>query len=405
MMMEYSHAKKERDNPMKIAYVNATWHIGNGESFYGSLVTENGRITALVEGGMPPPADEIVNLGGYLVIPGLVDVHTHGRAGYDFTSATLDGATAAARSYLSSGVTSFLPTLASAPFAELCAAGDTLGALKSAAESDGTLPRVLGVHLEGRYLSKEKRGAHAEHLLAPLDPDELKTLIPHLGTKFHVSCAPECDKTGEFIKTVTACGGTVGIAHTTATYVQAMVALNRGAVSFTHTYNAMPALRHREGGAVAAALVSDAYAELICDGLHVSPEMVHLAYKCKGNRRLVLITDSMEATDVGDGTYSIAGMTCIVKNGKAMTTDGHLAGSTLSLLDALVNLMHFCNISLDEALPTATRNPAEMVRASSDVGTLEVGKMADFIVLPHEFDAYLRPHEGVRAVVLGGRRV
>lgn len=390
---------------MKIAFVNASWHIGNGEHFCGSLVAEDGRILALSEGDACPPADEIVDLGGAVVIPGLVDVHTHGRAGYDFTSATIDGATAAARSYLRSGVTALLPTLASAPFAELCAAGDTLAMLKTEAEKDKTLPRILGTHLEGRYLSKEKRGAHAEHLLAPLDPEELETLIPHLGSEFHVSCAPECDTTGRFIETVTKNGGTVGIAHTTATYAEAMDALHKGAVSFTHTYNAMPALMHRAGGATAAALVSDAYAELICDGLHISPEMVHLAYKCKGSERLVLITDSMEATAVGDGTYSIAGMTCIVKDGKALTTDGHLAGSTLSLLEGLVNLMRFCGLSLDEALPAATRNPAAMVRALNRVGTLEVGKYADFIVLDPNFAENAHPLTAIQAVMLGGERV
>jgi N-acetylglucosamine-6-phosphate deacetylase len=113
----------------------------------------------------------------------------------------------------------------------------------------------------------------------------------------------------------------------------------------------------------------------------------------------------MEATAVGDGTYSIAGMTCIVKDGKAMTTDGHLAGSTLSLLDGLVNLMRFCGLSLDEALPTATRNPAEMVRVSDKVGTLEVGKQADFVVLSPDFHEKEHPTREIRMVVLGGKAV
>jgi len=387
---------------MRIAYCGAELHIGNGESFVGTLITENERIATLYAGELSDEdlktADRVVRLDGMLLLPGMIDVHTHGRVGYDFTSATAEEMKVMARSYLLSGVTTLMPTLASAPFSQLCDASDRI---RSVAENEGeTLPWFCGVHLEGRYLNLEKRGAHAVDQLAAPSVEELKILLPHLGECFHISFAPECDEDGSFLKTAVLAGGTVGIAHTNATYKEAMTALDRGATSFTHTYNAMPPLHHREGGTIAAAFTSDAYAELIADGIHVSGEMVHLAYRCKGSDKLVLITDSMEATGCADGRYSIAGQACIVKNGIALTEDGHLAGSTLSLFDGLLNLMRFAELTLDEALPTVTRNPARMIGIDCEVGTLEASKYADLLIVDPSLDQFR-----IASVVSRGREV
>ena len=387
---------------MKIAYSGAKIHVGNGESFVGTLITENERISALYTGAVSDEdlksADRVVSLDGMLLLPGMIDAHTHGRVGYDFTSATEEQMKIMARSYLGSGVTTLMPTLASAPFSQLCEASDRI---RSVAERDDEiLPWFCGVHLEGRYLNPAKRGAHAPEQLAEPNVDELKALLPHLGKCFHISFAPECDKDGAFLETAVLAGGTVGIAHTNATYEEAITALQRGATSFTHTFNAMPPLHHREGGAVAAAFTSDAYAELIVDGIHVSKEMVRLAYHCKGKEKLVLITDSMEATGCADGRYSIAGQTCIVTNGIAMTEDGHLAGSTLSLFDGLQNLMRFAETSLDEALPTVTINPAKMLGVEKMVGSLEVSKYADLLVVDPSSDKMQ-----IRSVIMRGREV
>lgn len=390
---------------MKIAYVNADLHVGDGTAFVGTLVTENGYISDIYPGELRvgEQISETVDLKGKTVIPGLVDVHTHGRAGFDFDLATVEEMKRMARSYVESGVTTLMPTLASEPFEFLCEAADRITSISGKTESiEGMLPCFAGLHLEGRYLNVEKRGAHAPEYLAPLSAEELTRLVQHFPRCFHVSCAAELDESGEFVEAVIRHGGTVGLAHTTASYKEAMRALSRGVTSFTHTYNAMPALHHREGGAVAAAFTSDAYAELIVDGIHVAPEMVKLAYRCKGSDRLVLVTDSMQATGCADGDYSIAGMRCIVTNGIAMTEDGHLAGSTLTLFDGLCNLMRFAGITLDEALPTATRNPAAMVGIGDSVGLLKKSYCADFLILNRD---YLESKTPIEQVVLMGRAV
>lgn len=387
---------------MLIAYRNAHIHVGDGTSLYGTLVTDGCRIVSVSEDpNSAEGAETVYDLHGKHIIPGLIDVHTHGRAGYDFNDATVEEMKTMAKSYVKSGVTTLMPTLASAPFAELTAAADRILSLCGKTNaSPGMLPCFAGIHLEGRYLNLKKRGAHAPEYLAPLDPAEIATLIPHLGKKFHVSAAYELDEDGAFLKTVLSAGGTAGLAHTEATYKEAMNAVRNGVVSFTHTFNAMPPLHHREGGAVTAALTSDAYAELIADGIHIAPEVIKLLYRTKGKNRLVLITDSMQATGMSDGVYTIAGLRCIVKDGKALTEDGHLAGSTLTLIDGLRNLMHFCDLSLDEALPTATRNPAAMVGIDGEVGTLESGKTADFLILR---DGDLSSENPIETVILGDR--
>jgi N-acetylglucosamine-6-phosphate deacetylase len=180
-------------------------------------------------------------------------------------------------------------------------------------------------------------------------------------------------------------GATLGLAHTTATYAQAKLAISRGVNNFTHLFNAMPPLHHRDGGAVCAAFDSDVFAELIVDGVHVSPEMVALAYRNK-KQQLVLITDSMEATDCADGEYSIAGMPVTVKDGKAVTHDGAIAGSTLHLLDGVKNLAAFANIPFEQALYCATAAPAKAMGLDAVIGSLECGKRANMLLLDEDFN-------------------
>lgn len=386
---------------MQVLYKNAYIYQSGKKRFeYGWLLTDGDRIAAT---GLGEPVGDknkaydiagTVDLGGARLAPGLIDVHTHGRAGGDFNSADLEMLAKMSRSYLESGVTSVMPTLASATLEELF---DAIGRIRDARNQGAE--NFIGVHLEGRYLNVKKRGAHAEKLLAPLDAGELGGLISKMKTvgTVHISAALELDKNGEFAHTALDNGATLGLAHTDATFAEAKRAFDRGAISLTHTYNAMSPFHHRDVGAVGAGLLCDGvFCEIIVDGFHVSAEAVELAYRMK-KEKLVLITDSMEATGMPDGEYSIAGLPVTVKDGKARTHEGSIAGSTLTLIDGVKNLASFAGITFNDALYNATAAPAKMLGIFDSVGSLEAGKLANMLVLDNE--------SNVREVIFKGEKI
>lgn len=323
-----------------------------------------------------PQSEMSIDAGGRYLIPGFVDVHTHGRACEDFNFSDREGMLRAARSYAAAGVTSLFPTLASAPFDELCTSAALIREL-SGAKSDGA--RFLGTHLEGRYLNPSKRGAHAAVLLAAPNIEELELFAESAGTPLHMTVALELDGVREFAERAREHGITLGLGHTNATFDQAMDAWRKFGVSFTHLYNAMPQIHHREGGAAAAALMSGGYCELICDGMHVSPHMVAFTLKNIGLEKLVLISDSMAAAGAPDGDYMIAGTPACVRGGVARTPEGALAGSTLDLHRAVENLARFTGIKLSDAILAATRNPAAEVGLEGEVGVISPGAFADLL--------------------------
>ncbi len=348
-----------------------------------TIVIEDGKILSV---GETVACDEAIDASGLTVLPGLVDVHTHGRAGFDFCTASREDMALMKRDYAQNGVTSVFATLASGTEEEwLRAIGDI--------EACG----YEGIHLEGNYLNVSKRGAHNPDLLVALDGESLARILKSIHVPCHVSAAYELDADGSFAACAKKYGATMGLGHTAATAEQAKLAVKRGVTSFTHLFNCMPPLHHREGGTVAVGLTEDCYVELIADGMHVSPEVILLAYRAKGNEKFVLITDSMSATGKADGTYFLAGQEVTVKNGRAETLDGALAGSTLNLWDGVKNLMKFARIPLSEAIACATVNPARMVGVESLVGSVEVGKRADLLLVDETL--------GRRMVFANGERV
>ena len=330
------------------------------------VTVENGVIRSV---GEDCAADRVVDLSGRYLAPGLVDMHTHGRLGYDFTTAAADELRLLKADYARHGVTSVFATFASAAPEEWLTAIDRVRDAGFA-----------GVHFEGRYLNPKKRGAHAPELLAPLDAEELSVFLRRAkGLPCHVTAALELDPDGSFAAKALSLGATLALGHTDATFAEAQTALKHGATCFTHLCNAMPPLHHRAGGAICAALTSDAYAELIVDGIHVAPEMVNLIFRVKGPDRFVLVTDSINPAGKEDGNYTSAGMPVVVRNGRAETTEGVLAGSMLDLFTAVRNLMDFTGASLADALTCASRNPARAVGLDGKIGSIEPGKRADLI--------------------------
>lgn len=375
---------------MAVLFRNAMVFTAETRSFaLGEVLVARGRILSVSIGkgtdleAVKTVCDdvEVIDAEGSYLLPGLVDVHTHGRAGGDFSTADETTLRRMAKSYLETGVTTLMPTLASAPLEALYDAARRIETVRSETEQDPTCARFAGLHLEGRYLNPAKRGAHAPHLLAPLDADEAADLLGQCGGAKHISAALEMAGGLEFLARMRAMGVTVGLGHTAATYAEAVEAIEGGAVSMTHLFNAMPSLHHRDGGAVCAGLLSPrVYCELICDGFHIAPEMVKLAYQLKQDH-LTLITDSMEATGCDDGEYAIAGMSVVVKDGKARTVDGAIAGSTLSLWEAVRNLRAFAGVTLGEAVYAATLAPAKQVGLDQEIGSIDVGKRADLLLV------------------------
>lgn len=350
------------------------------------LLLEGECILAIGEEAARADAPVLLDAEDGLLIPGLVDVHTHGREGLDFNTASVEELKQMKASYARLGVTSVFATLSSAEREEW------LGAIDRAA-----LAGMDGIHLEGCFLNPVKRGAHREDLLLPVTGEALQPFLERVRIPCHITAALELDRDGSFSQMALAKGATLGLGHTNATAEEAARAVERGAISFSHLYNAMPPLHHRAGGPIAIALAGDAYTELICDGFHVAPEVVKLTYRCKGRERLVLISDSLAAAGCPDGVYASAGFDVTVKDGKAYTPEGVIAGSTSDLYEGLCNLVRFASIPLEDAIPCATLHPARMVGIDRTVGSIAKGKRADLLLL--------RPDLSRAAVIAAGERV
>ncbi|MBE6675137.1 MAG: N-acetylglucosamine-6-phosphate deacetylase [Ruminococcaceae bacterium] len=375
-----------------VAFVGGMVFNSHTERFErANIVCRDGYIVDI--GSCFPSGYERIDVTDKYLIPGLIDVHTHGIAGGDFNYASENKMKRMCQAYAKNGTTSIMATLASQSMTKLFNSIYAINQNRLNDECDKA--NILGIHMEGRYLNPKMRGAHSAELLALPSVSELCSLFNvMMPAPAHFSLAPELEGAHEFIKKAKELGATVGIAHTSASYEEALEALNLGATSFTHTFNAMTPIHHRMPGAAVCSLNSkDAYTEIICDGIHMHPAMVQLAYNAKPKDKLVLITDSMSATAMEDGEYQIAGSDVIVKDGRAVNKEGVLAGSTLTLFKALTNMMEFCGITLNEALKFATTNPAKMVGADF-VGSLEKNYRADLIVLndiecPKIYDVYV----------------
>ncbi len=353
------------------------------------LVFEDGRIATVGSRDAieQPAGARVVDFGNNILAPGFVDIHIHGGAVYDVMNASADELAAVERSLAQRGVTSYLPTTVTAPLDKTYIALERLAAAIETADahlSRSGVPRAqpLGMHLEGPFINHVRRGVHPPQYLREPSLEIFDRMWQAARGKVSVmTVAPELPKADFLIREATNRGVTVSVGHSDATTEQAQAGLAAGARHATHTFNAMRPLDHREPGIVGVVLGDDRItAELICDGIHVQPEVVKIWYRAKGPDRAVLVTDAISATGMGDGRFQLGGFEVEVK-GDTCSYEGKLAGSVLTLDRAVRNVMEFASIGLWEAARLATLNPARTIGVSGRKGALVAGADADVVVL------------------------
>ena len=352
------------------------------------LVIEDGHITEISSrASHSSPATKngtLVDFGDAALAPGFLDIHIHGGAGLDVMRASTAELPRLGQFLSSHGVTGYFATTVAAPLDSTCAALDRLADVieKKASDEGAAEARPLGIHLEGPFLSHKRRGVHPpEYLVEPTIKIFEKLWQASRGHVRMMTIAPEIPGAMEVIAEAARRKVCVSIGHSDAELSMAQEAVRNGARHATHTFNAMRPLDHRNPGIIGEVLSNDTVtADIIADGIHVSPEVVKLFLQAKGPERAVLITDAMSATGMPDGRYQLGPIQVEVKDGKCTAGDS-LAGSVLTMDRAVRNVTKFSNWTLPEAVRAATLNPAHAVGLSAKYGRLAVGVEANFVVL------------------------
>jgi N-acetylglucosamine-6-phosphate deacetylase len=368
----------------------------------GVILVESDRITDVgkAESVKIPPGSTVFDHNDRIVTPGFIDMHIHGAAGHDFMEATPEALSTIGAFLARHGTTSYVATTVTAGIERTIEAATGLGQIINAARSpDSTLkPAVaqpLGVHFEGPFINTIRRGAHpAADILKPSIETLTRLVDATGGTTLVLALAPELENALLLLEYARERGVRVGIGHSNANFEEAEAAIAAGATHAVHLYNAMRPFSHRDPGIMGAVLTDNRVsAELICDGMHVDPAAVRLVARAKGLARVVLITDSLSAAGMPDGTYNLGQFAVNVVGGICRTAEGNLAGSSITLEKALRNLMTFTGSTFRDCLPCATSNPAKLLGFEERKGVIAPGADADLAVLDANYvvrQAYVR---------------
>jgi N-acetylglucosamine-6-phosphate deacetylase len=345
------------------------------------ITVANGRITDLVESAHHPPgADRLDDL----LVPGFIDIHVHGAAGHDFMDGSVDACVSVLRHHARHGTTAVAATTLSASQSDLLRAVRAIAAASTEVTSGAA--EICAIHLEGPYINPTRAGAQATSAIRPgsvHEVTELLALAPNLT--WIMTVAPEVEGVRALIEHF---GRRIvfSIGHTEADYGQTLAAIDWGASHFTHLFNAMPPFEHRSPGPVGAAFISnEATAELIADGIHIHPAVLRMATQAMAGR-VTLVTDAVRACGMPDGNYTLYDQQITLAEGAARLADGTLAGSVLTMMDAVRNMVELAGVPLDAVIPLATEVPAHVIGVGTTKGRIEIGYDADFVAITPKLD-------------------
>ena len=346
----------------------------DGHFVHGSFRVEDGIFTEILN---CVPEEDGVDLAGARVIPGLIDIHTHGNSGADFSDGDYEGLCAMARYLAKNGITSFAPASMTLPYEVLETAFATGARLRQ--EQPAGCARIMGIQMEGPFFSEKKKGAQNGAYLKDPDFAAFQRLFDSCDGLVNIAdLAPELPGAVEFTRQASKLC-TVSVAHTDATYEEAKAVFDAGATHLTHLFNTMPPIHHRKPGVIGAASENEnVQAELICDGFHVHPSAVRMAFRLFPGR-ICLVSDTLRCCGMPDGQYELGGQQVFLQGGVAKLCDGTIAGAATNLYEGMKNAVAF-GISKEEAILSATLHPAKALGRESEVGSIAPGKKADFVI-------------------------
>ena len=370
-------------------FKNAYIFTEEGVFTHGSFRVADGKFTEVLS---TVPAEDGVDLEGQYVIPGLIDVHNHGNSGADFSDGDYEGLVKMAQYLAKNGVTSFAPASMTLPYEVLEKAFAT--ALRLTEEQPEGCARLMGIQMEGPFFSEKKKGAQNGAYLKDPDFEAFKKLYEGCNGLVRIAdVAPELPGAVEFTREASKLC-TVSIAHTDANYEEADAVLAAGATHLTHLYNAMPPIHHRKPGVIGAGSEREnVIAELICDGEHVHPSSVRMAFKLFPGR-ICLVSDALRCCGMPNGQYELGGQEVFLEGNVARLADGTIAGSATNLYDRMRKAVEF-GISKEQAILSSTIIPARQLGRGEEIGSIAPGKLADFVVCTADLEK--------TAVYLGGK--